>query len=175
MSLSSPLGGQEIPKNRFQIMRRVIVNESMFIHAFERDEVFSDPCSQSAFLDLETGDVLWVFEEDDDAEMYAGIDPVENAALRTQIDTYPERYLEIPGRDHGEHHDILRDFLNSNWTDDEALWTLAQNVYSDSIGRWKEEVDNSDAVHAYYDFRDLKIKKMAEEFIRENGIRPIWR
>jgi len=59
--------------------------------------------------------------------MYAGIDPEENAALRTQIDKYPDRYLEIPGRDHGEHLDILRDFLNSNWTDDKELWTLAQN------------------------------------------------
>ena len=62
-----------------------------------------------------------VFEDDDDAEMYAGIDPRENAALRSKIDTYPETYLQIPGRDHGEHHDILRDFLNSNWTDDEEL------------------------------------------------------
>ena len=73
-------------------MHKFILNESEFIHAFERDEVFSDPCSQSAFLDLETGDVIWVFEEDDDAEMYAGIDPEENAALRTQIDKYPDRY-----------------------------------------------------------------------------------
>ncbi len=95
-------------------MRKVIVNELMFIHAFERDEVFGDPCSQSAFIGLETGGVIWVFEEDDDAEMYAGMDPEENAALRAQIDTYPERYLEIAGRDHGEHHEILRDFLNSN-------------------------------------------------------------
>ena len=156
-------------------MRKFIVNELMFIQAFERDEVFSDPCSQSAFLDLETGDVIWVFEEDDDAEMYAGIDPEENAALRTQIDIYPARYLEIPGRDHGEHHDILRDFLNSNWTDDKELWTLAQNVYSGSIGRWKEGVDNPDAVHGYYDFRDQRIKEMAEEFLRENDIQPIWR
>ena len=99
-------------------MRKVVVNELMFIDAFERDEVFTDPYFQIAFLDLETGDVIWIFEEDDDAEMYAGIDPEENAALRTEIDTYPERYLEIPGRDHGEHHDILREFLNSNWTED---------------------------------------------------------
>jgi hypothetical protein len=57
----------------------------MFIDAFERDEVFSDPYSQSAYLDLETGKVIWVFEEDHDAEMYAGIDPEENAALRITI------------------------------------------------------------------------------------------
>ena len=156
-------------------MRKVAVNELMFIHPFERDEDFSDPCSQSAFLNLETGEVIWVFEKDDDAEMYAGIEPEENASLRTQIARYHERYLLIPGRDHGEHHEILRDFLNSNWTDNEELWTLAQNAYSGSIGRWKEEVDNQDAVHTYYDFRDQRIREMAEEFLLENDIQPIWR
>ena len=30
--------------------------------------------------------------------------------LREKVDTSPERYLLIPGRDHGEHHDILREF-----------------------------------------------------------------
>lgn len=156
-------------------MRKVVVEEMMFILAFERDEVFSDPCSQTTFLDLETGDVLWVFEEDEDAENWAGIDPEKNAALRSQIDKNPERYLEVPGRDHGEHHGILRDFLNSRWTDDEELWTFAQDAYSGSIGRWKKRVDNRDVLHAYYDFRDLRIKEMTEEFLRENEIQPIWR
>lgn len=156
-------------------MRKVIVDKIMFIEAFERDEVFSDLSSQSAYLDLETGEVLWVFDDDDDAEMYAGIDPKENVALRKQIDAHSERYLQIPGRDHGEHHDILRDFLDSDWTDDEALWTQARNAYSGSIGGWKEEVDNHDVVHAYYDFRDRRIKKLAEEFFRDNDIQPIWR
>ena len=107
--------------------------------------------------------------------MYAGIDPDENADLRNQIEAYPERYLEIPGRGHGEHHDILRDFLNSNWTDNEELRSRARNAYFGSIGGWKEEVDNQDALHAYYDFRDQRIKDMAEEFLRENDIHPIWR
>ena len=48
-------------------MRRVIVDKIMFTDAFERDEVFSGPSSQSAYLDLETGEVLWVFDDDDDA------------------------------------------------------------------------------------------------------------
>ena len=32
----------------------------MLIEAFQRDEVFHDPCPQSAYLDLETGEVIWV-------------------------------------------------------------------------------------------------------------------
>ena len=102
--------------------------------------------------------------------MYAGIDPEENAALRTQIDTYPDRYLEIPGRDHGEHHDILRDFLNSNWTDDKELWTLAQNVYSGSIGRWKEGVDNlGGCLRMRYFFQDQGRRKLyPQEYVPED-------
>jgi len=156
-------------------MREVIVDELMLIEAFERDEDFSGPYSQSAYLYLETGEVIWVFEDDDDAEMYAGIDPRENAALRSKIDTYPETYLQIPGRDHGEHHDILRDFLNSNWTDDEELWTRARNAYSGSIGGWKEKINNRDVVHAYYDFRDRRIKEIAQDFFLDNDIQPIWK
>lgn len=156
-------------------MQKVKVDEIMFIEAFARDEVFSDLSSESAYLDLETGEVLWVFDDDDDAETYAGIDPEENVALRNQIDGHPERYLHIPGRDHGEHHDILRDFLDSDWTEDEELRTRARNAYSGSIGGWKEEVDNLDVVHAYYDFRDRRIKKLAVEFFRDNAIEPVWR
>ena len=155
-------------------MRKVFVNELMFISAFERDEEFYSHYPQSTYLDLETGEVIWVFDEDDDAEMGAGIDPDENAALLDQIDASPEKYLEIPGRDHGEHHDILRDFLNSKWTADEELWARVQDAYSGSIGRWKEEIDNQDVVHAYYDFRDLKIKELAEEFLHEHDIQPVW-
>ena len=146
----------------------------MFFHAFERDEDFTDPCSQFACLDLETGKVIWVFEDDDDARTYAGIHPRENQALRNQIDAHSKRYLQIPGRNHSEHHEILRDFLDSHWTDDEELWKQARNAYSGSIGGWKEEVHNDDVVHAYYAFRALRIKELAEEFFREHDIQPIW-
>ncbi len=50
-------------------MRSVQINELMFIHAFERDVDFHDEYPQSSYLDLETGEVIWVFEEDEDAEM----------------------------------------------------------------------------------------------------------
>ena len=155
-------------------MRQVSIDELMFIEAFQRDEDFQE-YPLNTYLDLETGEVAWVFVEDDDAEMYVGIDPDENTDLMSQIEAYPERYLEIPGRGHGEHHDILRDFLNSNWTDNEELRSRGRNVYFGSIGGWKEEVDNQDALHAYYDFRDQRIKDMAEEFLHENDIHPIWR
>lgn len=155
-------------------MRKVSVDEFMFIEAFQRDVDF-EQYFQSRYLDLETGEIIWVFGEDEDADMWAGIDPDENASFRNKIEANPERYLEIPGRNHGGHHEILRDFLNSNWTDNENLLQKAQNAYFGSIGGWKEEVDTEDAVRAYYDFRDQKIKEMAEKVLCENNIYPIWR
>ena len=155
-------------------MRKVSVDEFMFIEAFQRDVDF-EQYPLSRYLDLETGEIIWVFDEDEDADLWAGIDPDENASFRNKTEANHERYLEIPGRTHGEHHEILRDFLDSNWADNENLLQQAQNAYFGSIGGWKEEVDNQDAVHTYYDFRDQQIKKMAERFLHENNIHPIWR
>ncbi len=146
----------------------------MFMDAFERDEDF-EQYSQSIHLDLETGKIVWVFDEDDDAEMWTGIPSAENAEISEQVEAAPERYLEVRGRNHGEHHDILREFLTSNWTDDEALRTQAYDAYSGSIGGWKEAVGNQDAVDSYYEFREQKIKELAEAFLNEHDIQPIWR
>ena len=156
-------------------MRKILVDELMFIHAFERDVDFHDHFPQSTYLDLKTGEVVWIFEEGDDAELQVGIEPEENAALKEKINTSPKRYLLIPGRDHGEHHEILRDFLNSHWTDDEELCLRVQNAYTGSIGRWIEEVNDREVIHAYYGFRDRKIKELAEEFFKEHCIQPVWR
>jgi len=155
-------------------MRKISVDKSMFIHAFERDVDFHDHFPQSTYLDLETGEVIWIFEEDDDAELEVGIEPEENAALKEKINTSPQRYLLIPGRDHGEHHDILRDFLKSHWTDDEELRLWARNAYAGSIGRWMEEVNDQEVVHAYFGFRERTIKELAEEFFKEHAIQPVW-
>ena len=107
--------------------------------------------------------------------MAAGIEPEENHAIRMRIDASPDRYLEIPGRDHGEHHDILREFINSGWTEDKELKFRVQRAYSGSIARWKETIDNRDVVHAYHEFREHKIMEMAEEFLHEHDIDPLWR
>lgn len=155
-------------------MRKISVDEFMFLEAFQRDEDY-EHYAQSTYLDLKTGELLWIFDDDHDDEMWAGMEPEENAALREKVEAAPERYLEIRGRDHGEHHDILLEFLNSNWTDDENLCAQVRDAYSGSIGGWKEEIDDQNVVNAYYDFRERKIRELAEEFLHENDIQPIWR
>ena len=155
-------------------MQSVRINQIAFFDAFERDVDFRAMYPQSAYLDLDTGEVAWVFEKDEDAEFAAGIEPEENRAVKVRIDASPGRYLEIPGRDHGEHHEILREFLNSDWTGDKELKSTARQAYSGSIGRWIKTIDNRDVVHAYYDFRDQRIKELAEEFFHEHDIQPVW-
>jgi hypothetical protein len=107
--------------------------------------------------------------------MKFGIPPEENDAVRQRITGTPDRFLEIPGLDHGDHHDILREFLASNWTEDEGARTSARAAYSGSIGRWKKSLGDDSAIHAYYDFRDRRTKDMAADFLRENGIEPLWK
>ena len=87
----------------------------------------------------------------------------------------PERYLEIPGLDHGEHHEILRRFLRSDWTGDDARCRRADEAYSGSIGRWKRDVGDEGAVHAFHAFQEERIVELAEEFLRKNTIVPEWR
>ena len=74
-----------------------------------------------------------------------------------------------------EHHEILQEFLASDWTDNENLKSWAEKAYSRSINRWKEKVDDDSAVSAYDDFRNRKTKQMAEDYLRSHGIEPQWK
>ena len=151
------------------------IDKALFTMAFGRDVDFHDTYPQVVYLDRQTGDVIWIYGSDHDAEMEAGISPDENRQEREAVDAAPERYLEIPGLDHDDHHRILQRFLRSDWTRDDERWERAQGAYRGSIGKWKRDVGDEDAIHAFYDFREAEIEAMAEEFLRENGIEPIWR
>ena len=146
-----------------------------FIEAFGRDLFYDDLNVQSSYLDTETGEMIWIYEDGEDVELTYGITEEENTANRKRVEDNPERYLEVNGLEHGEHHGILLEFLDSYWTEDEELRRKANEAYSGSIGRWKEAVDNDDAVRSYYDYRDHIIESMAVEFFRKNGIEPEWK
>jgi len=99
----------------------------------------------------------------------------ENREERERIEAEPDRYLEIPGLDYGDHHRILQRFLWSDWTDDEARKDKAAEAYFGSIGGWKKNVGDQGAIHAFYDSQDAQINELAEEFLRENDIIPDWK
>ncbi len=156
-------------------MRSLAIDRELFMMAFGRDVEYHDMALQRTWLDRRTGDVLWLYECDEDAYMEVGIPAEENREERERVEAEPERYLEIPGLDHGEHHGILRRFLRSDWSGDEARRRRADAAYSGSIGRWKRDVADEGAVHAFRDFQEAQIAKLAEGFLRENGIVPEWR
>ena len=151
------------------------IDRTLFMMAFGRDVDFHDSFAQSTYLDRRTGDVIWLYEDDEDAYGEAGIPAGENREGRERVAAEPEWYMEIPGLDHGEHHEILRRFLRSDWTGDDARCRRADEAYSGSIGRWKRDVGDEGAVHAFHAFREERIVELAEEFLRENTIVPEWR
>ena len=140
--------------------------------AFERDVDYEDP-PQKAYLDLLSGSIKWLFEEDENAELF-GIGATENKTQRERISGDPDRFLLIPGLSHNDHHDILRSFLASNWTDDERQRVIAQDAYTGSIGRWKEAVADQRVIWAYQQFREGMIAKLATAFLLQNGVTVEW-
>ena len=151
------------------------IDKGLLTMAFGRDVDFHDTYPQAVYLDRQTGGIVWLYETDDDAEMEVGIPAEENRQEREAVDAAPERYLEIPGLDHDDHHRILRRFLVSNWTRDKERRQRAEDAYRGSIGKWKRDVRDEAAIDAFYAFREAEIVAMAEEFLRENGIEPIWK
>ena len=89
-----------------------------------------------------------LYENDEDAYFEVGIPAEENLAGHQRIVEEPPRYLSIPGLDHGDHHDILKRILRSEWTDDCVLQQTAAQADSGSIGRWKRDVSDHVAVQA---------------------------
>lgn len=146
------------------------IDRKRFLKAFNRDTRFHDRVPQRVYLDRQTGDVLWVYQNDEDAEiegMRAGL----NDEHRAQVGSEPERYLEIPGSTHDQHHQILRDFLQSDWTADEHEKALARNAYAESIGGWISSVENDHAVKAYFEYKEATLREMAQQFLRDNHIK----
>jgi hypothetical protein len=146
------------------------IDRKQFLHAFRRDTRFHDHVPRRVYLDRHTGDVLWVYENDTDAEgagMRAGL----NDEHRAQVEATPARFLEIPGSTHDQHHQILRDFLQSDWTQDEHEKALARAVYAESIGGWIRSVENEHAVKAYFEYKEMRLREMAHQFLRDNHIK----
>lgn len=155
-------------------MRELNIDQTLFLMAFERDVDYDEQYSLNAYLDLETGGVEWVYDEDHDAEMY-GLTAKDNRTQRERIEAEAGRFLLIPGLSHGEHHEILQEFLASDWIDDQDLMEAARAAYFGSIGGWKNTINNEEVIRAYYQFRDEKMVELAEAFVLENGIKIQWK
>ncbi|MDE0406599.1 MAG: hypothetical protein OXN81_01970 [Alphaproteobacteria bacterium] len=152
----------------------MLIDQDNFLRAFGRDADYHDIHPQNAWLDRRTGYVLWILRKDEDALETLGISSDENRELRERVSAEPDRYLETLGLGHGEHHEILKKFLQSEWSDNMELRESVEGKYFKSIGAWKRAVPRC-VVNAYNDFRGDEILNMAEEWLEYNGIYPIWK
>ena len=152
----------------------MLIDQASFILAFGRDADFHDIHPQNTWLDRRTGHVLWICEKGEHAPYVLGISPDENREARVRVSAEPDRYLEILGLGHGEHHEILKKFLQSEWTDDMDLRKSIEGKYFKSIGGWKNAVPRY-VSNAFEAFKGEEILNLAEEWLRQNEIDPIWK
>ncbi|MDB5864685.1 MAG: hypothetical protein JWO70_2491 [Betaproteobacteria bacterium] len=146
------------------------IDRKRFEQAFNRDNRYHDRFPQTVYLDRVTGDVIWVYENDEEAEA-EGVRAGLNDEHRAQVQAEPGRYLTIPGLTHDQHHQILRDFLESDWTEDEHEKELAKKVYARSISGWLSTVENEHAFRSYFEYKAATMKAMAQQWLRDNGIK----
>jgi len=153
--------------------KKLKIDDAMFQLAFQ--SVYDYQLGPvKAYLDMESGFIVWLFEDDEDAVREWNMDPAENAANRQMVQEFPDRYIEIPGQMYKENSDFLEEFLESDWTDDNELQQLASSAYSGSVGRWVNAVNDEDVVHKFENFRRNKITKIAEKYLRKLKIKVIW-
>lgn len=154
-------------------MAELKIDQSIFLMALGRDVDYHDPYPREAYLDLESGHIEWVYENDDDAET-EGISAAGNRILQNCIKAKPNSFLLIQGLSHGDHHDILKAFLASEWTDDEELRKVIREAYFGSIGGWKKTIDDEGIFYTYCDFRGQKVLELATSFLIKNGVKFDW-
>lgn len=152
-----------------------VINRNLFKMAFGRDVDNHDMYPQSTYLDRQTDDNLWLYECDEGASWAVRVPAEENREGWERIEVEPERYLRIPDLGHGDHYDILREFLRSDWTGDEARPGACGGCEFGLDRTLQARCVRRGAVHAFHAFQEVQIEKMAEDFLRHNYVVADWR
>mgnify|MGYP007073201389 CR=1 FL=1 len=134
---------------------------------FSQDSYNQNSLSNRLFIDKVTGEIEWHMPEGG-AEFCLSEDEL------SEREENAERYVEIAPRGHGEHHEILQQFLESDWTDDEALKDRASATYGcpkKSIGGWLNNADTpSEARAAFESYKYDYLEQELTNFLAEHGI-----
>lgn len=151
----------------------VKIERDIFIMTFTADANYHAHLEgQETFLDKRTGELEYAVSDRNRLAMEMGDDAVEDMLDSVYCNEHPEWYLEIPSMSHARHHSVLQDFLVSDWSTDQTIIDHATNVYypRKSIGYWLKNVDDQAAVDAYFAFREVENLRIAENYLRENGV-----
>lgn len=110
------------------------------------------------YLDRRTGDVIGIYEDEDDT----GVFPVEeNTRNRERVAQDPPAFLEIPVPDHGQRHEWFRAWLTQEGRGSE---------YFGSIGGWLKEYATEEDRYAWQDYEWEAIKQHAIQVAASVGI-----
>jgi len=160
--------------------KKLEIDSGLFEIAFNVDVDYREPYPMTKYLNLVTGEILFIYDEDD-AAACDGLDPIYNKKLKKIVHKNRQQYIKITGLSHGTEHEILKDFLASNWIEDESVKTIAQGCYFKSIGGWKNELKKRDDVDAdfiiceWHRFHDQAVEGLKEKFLLDNNIDFKWR
>ncbi len=147
--------------------KTVSIDECEFLSAFGNDDD-----QREYYLDLASGDIQVVADEN------IITDEADEVLERGRADAFPERYVRIPTRCivPGE---LLRRFVESEWTDDQDAKRSAMEAFHAHDGRishWRR--DSAVAESTYFAFQEFErehLKAEAECFLQASGIAAEWR
>ncbi len=150
------------------------IDQCIFMMTFAADaDYHANLEGQRTYLHRETGDLVTVAIDADRMAIEFGMAAVKgmlkNAA---KVKKHPEEYFEIESMSHGDHHSLLQEFLSADWTSDHARRDHAYGTYAQrkSIGYWLKNVGDQDAIDAYLSFKQEEVVRIAEKFLRKNGV-----
>ena len=117
----------------------------------------------AAHFNVLDGAVLWVDEE------------LQTDAAAAEIVSNESRYIEIPRLHHGDHHDIFREWLGAEVS--EELRDLCNTA---SIGGFFQTLEDAVGAEsheykiAWHEFHDSALRERATTWLRERGWAVEW-
>ena len=148
----------------------VPINAGLIAHAV-RDGAAHER-RQTMYLDRTSGEIVWLFENDADAQATFGAGH-RNSDLRRLIRSAPGRFLKLPVIDIDQRATI-RDFIASHWGNNDPVRSGAEASFLAAPDRWLYDADAT-VIHAYHEYENRRLRDQVERFLLENGIVPLWR
>ncbi len=139
--------------------RRIKVDLDELCHALDDSSY-----EHSYYLDLQTGELLFISDY---------MDEEEAERLREQVDNYPDRYEPLPKADSHEGYQDMEDFIAT--VEDERLAQLLE-VAIDGRGAFRRFKDvlarYPDQREKWFRFKGERLKQRALEWLEEIGVKP---
>ncbi len=140
-------------------MNPVNVDRGMLITHLEEDSDYQlHP--YRVYLNRENGELLSIYEDEEEVESMFGINVEETRNLRREVRDHPEVYLEIPVPDHAQWHEWFQEFLEQRDRSEE---------YFGSIGGWIKQYASKEDYRDWENFKSSCVVRYAMEIAAAAG------